>query len=80
MKILSAAIRIACVPLSAAAISSSQAWAASSLPTCIDLARQSGWRASHDVGALAFMKKAFREGRCQTTDGRVYQGPRPKKK
>jgi hypothetical protein len=80
MKILSAAIVVACVPLSAAAISSSPTLAASSLPTCIELARQSGWKASHDVGALAFMKKAFREGRCQTTDGKVYRGPRPKKK
>jgi hypothetical protein len=81
MKILSAAILIACVPLSAAAISSSRASAASSLPTCQDLAKQAGWVANNrDFGIRAFMKAAFFEGRCQRMDGTVHQGARSKKK
>jgi len=80
MKILSAATLIVCVPLSAA-ISVSPASAASSLPTCQDLAKQAGWVANNqDIGIRAFMKRAFRERRCQTMDGKVYQGASPKKK
>ena len=80
MKVSSAAILIASVTLSAAAISLSLASAASSLPTCIDLARQAGWKANHDIGRKRFIDVAYREGRCQTTDGKVYQGQHPKKK
>ena len=81
MKILSAAILVACVSLSAATILSSPASAASSLPTCQDLAKQAGWVANNsDIGIRAFMKRAYREGRCRRMDGAVYQGSRPKKK
>jgi hypothetical protein len=81
MKILSAPILVACVSLSASAMLSSTAWAASNLPTCQELARQAGWVANNsDIGIRAFMKAAYREGRCRKMDGTVYQGPRPKKK
>jgi hypothetical protein len=74
-------IRIALLVLTALAISSSSlgAQGGSRLPTCVDLAMKSGWAANGDVGKRKFMEKAYREGRCQTTDGRVYQGPRQKK-
>jgi hypothetical protein len=81
MKILSAAILVVCVSPSAAAILSAPASAASNLPTCLELAKQAGWVANNtDRGIRAFMKAAYREGRCRTMDGAVYQGPRPKKK
>jgi len=45
------------------------------------LAKQAGWVANNqDIGIRAFMKRAFREGRCQTMDGKVYQGAGPRKK
>jgi len=71
-------IRIVLLVLTALAISSSslEAQGGSNSPTCVDLARKMGWAQNWDVGRRKFIQKAYREGRCQTTDGRVYQGPR----
>lgn len=75
-------IRIVLLVLTALASSSSSlgAQGGSNLPACVDLARKMGWVPNGtDRGIRKFMRTAYREGRCQTTDGRVYQGPRQKK-
>ena len=71
-------IRIVLLVLTALAISSSslEAQGGSNLPTCVDLARKMGWAQNSDVGRRKFIRTEYRAGRCQTTDGRVYQGPR----
>ena len=53
---------------------------ASNLPACVDLARQRGYNVGRiDPGARQFMRKAYVNKECRTTDGRVYHGePLPK--